>query len=129
MKKLLYFIAPALLFLSCTDMGHSPLKGKWQLKTVERDGIITSVDTVWYNFQSESLFSLQIYLVQQNKYIQPFGYRREQGNMLEVELISPDDLKYTDWTDVKRTFTVKKCKGDELILASEDNSIYKFDRF
>jgi hypothetical protein len=129
MKKLLYFIASVLLFLSCSDVGDSPLKGKWQLKTVEREGVITSVDTVWYNFQSEALFSLQIYLVRQDTYVQPFGYRKEHGKILEIEMLSADHLEKTDWTDVKRTFTIEKCKEDELILTSEENNIYRFVRF
>ncbi|MDR3267126.1 MAG: hypothetical protein LBT24_06120 [Tannerella sp.] len=128
MKKLLCFIALTLL-VSCTDIGNSPLKGKWQLKTVEREGVITAVDTLWYNFQSESLFSLQIYLVQRDMFVQPVGFRTEQGNILKIEMQSQAYFENTDWTDVKRTFIIEKCKGNELILVSEENYIYKFIRF
>jgi hypothetical protein len=129
MKNLLCFIVLILLFLSCDDLGDSPLKGKWQLKTVEKAGIISAVDTVWYNFQSESLFSLQIYLVRQNQYVQPVGFRTEKGNVLEIEMLSAAYLDRTDWTDVKRTFIIEKCRRGELVLKSEEGYIYNFIGF
>jgi hypothetical protein len=129
MKKLLCFITLILWFVSCTDSGDSPLKGKWQLKTVEKEGILSSVDTLWYNFQSKSLFSLQIYIAQRDTFIQSVGFRMEQGNILEIEMLSSAYLENTDWTDVKRTFTIEKCKGGKLVLISEENYIYRFIRF
>ncbi|MDR2385226.1 MAG: hypothetical protein LBD80_06145 [Tannerella sp.] len=131
MKEVLYFITLSLLLLllSCKDMGNSPIKGKWQLKTVEREGVVSYVDTLWYNFQSISLFTLQIYLVQKDMYVQLTGYRTEHDNILAIEIESSSYLENTDWMDFKRTFIIEKCRGGELVLVSEENYVYRFVRF
>jgi hypothetical protein len=129
MKKLLYLIIPILWTISCKDIGHSPLKGKWQLKTVEKNGVAYRVDTVWYNFQSQSWFSLQIYLIEKDTCVQPLGFRTEHENILEIEMQSRAYFENTDWTTEKRTFIIEKCKGNKLVLVSEENYVYRFIRF
>jgi hypothetical protein len=129
MKRLLCFVIPVLLAVSCKDIGNSPLKGKWQLKTVERNGVVTRVDTVWYNFQSQSLFTFQIYLAEKDSYVQSVGFRTEHDNILEIEMQSPEYFENTDWTSIKRTFIIDRCKGNELTLVSEENDVYRFIRF
>ncbi|MDR2146452.1 MAG: lipocalin-like domain-containing protein [Tannerella sp.] len=129
MKKFLIYIALILLTLSCTDIGNSPLKGKWQLKTIEKEGITTNVDTVWYNFQSESIFSIQIYNPRADSYYVIYGFREEIDQTLSIEIHYDITLGYIDWTDRFRDFTIEKCTGKELILRGEEGNRYDFIRF
>jgi hypothetical protein len=129
MKKFLILSALFILSVSCTDIVKSKLAGKWQLKTVEKNGVITVVDTVWYNFQSESLFLIQIYQPQTNNYAESFGFRTEKDGILKIEIRPEDTVELTDWTDRTRTFAIDKCKGKTLILRSEEGYIYLFNKF
>jgi hypothetical protein len=101
------------------------LKGKWQLKTVEQAGAISTVDTVWYNFQSESLFMYQIYYAEKDSFVHQYGFKTQpEARTLQLELISnPHPLKTflpaTDWEEGIRTFTIKKNTGNRLVLAGD----------
>jgi hypothetical protein len=110
------------------------LKGKWQLKTVEEAGAVSTVDTVWYNFQSESLFMYQIYFAEKDSFAHQYGFKTQpEAHTLQLELISnPHPLKAflsaTDWKEGIRTFTIKKITGNRLVL-SGDGKEYVFIRF
>ena len=54
MKNLIAITCFVVALVSCNKVEHK-LEGKWQLKTVEANGVVQTVDTVWYNFQT-SLF-------------------------------------------------------------------------
>ena len=54
MKNLIAITCFVVALVSCIKVEHK-LEGKWQLKTVEANGVVQTVDTVWYNFQP-SLF-------------------------------------------------------------------------
>jgi hypothetical protein len=118
----------------CQPEVSDQLKGKWQLKSIEQNGIVTQVDTVWYNFQSESLFMYQIYLANTKTYIQQYGYKTElDKNTLQLELTSyaravKDFLVFTDWDERTRIFVVQKMNTKQLILRSEDKT-YTFIAF
>jgi hypothetical protein len=123
-----------LSFTACEKEINDQLKGKWQLKTIEEAGRITSVDTVWYNFQSESLFMYQIYQPAIDTYLHTYGYKiQPESHIIQLEIISwtilkEDFLPFTDWTEPVRTFAVDKITRRQLILKS-DNKTYTFDRF
>ncbi len=129
MKTYYWIFFVFLFFISCDDVSNSPLIGKWQLKTVEKDGIITNVDTVWYNFQSMSLFSIQVYVPQKDVYYLLRGYRVQEGPVLSIELESGSHLNYSDWTGINRSFTIEVLKGSELVLISEEGYKYSFINF
>mgnify|MGYP002226006844 CR=1 FL=1 len=59
MKNLIAITCFVVALVSCNKVEHK-LEGKWQLKTVEANGVVQTVDTVWYNFQT-SLFEYQLY--------------------------------------------------------------------
>ena len=124
---ILFFIL--MFFIACDDVSTSRLAGKWQLKTVEKAGIETVVDTVWYNFQSESVFQYQYYVSQQDTFMLLLGLRSQQDNILYMELISEAYLDQTDWTGVNRSFTIEKLDKKNLILVSEEGYNYSFIRF
>lgn len=135
-RHFFYLIVSFLLvFMSCQkDDFDSKLRGKWQLKTVEQAGVITEVDTVWYNFQSESLFMYQIYYAQKDSFMYRYGYvtyPEESVLNLEINAYSgPVDafLPYTDWSEPKRTFRVDKLSSKHFVLQDE-GKIYSFKKF
>lgn len=59
MKNLIAITCFVVALVSCNKVEHK-LEGKWQLKTVEANGVVQTVDTVWYNLQT-SLFEYQLY--------------------------------------------------------------------
>ena len=91
---------------ACSDDVADRLKGKWQLQTVEADGAAQRVDTVWYNFQSESLFMYQA------------------NYTLRVEQFLP----FTDWSSGGRTFRVVHVDSRRLQLESNGRR-YSFLKF
>ena len=127
-------ICLCLFFTGCEKEISDQLKGKWQLKTIETAGRLTPVDTVWYNFQSESLFMFQIYHPDANTFSWMYGYKTQPGkNIIQLELINStiakeDFLPYTDWKGAVRSFTVDKINRKQLVLKGDDKT-YSFDRF
>lgn len=125
------------LLMSCQDNDVAgKLRGKWQLKTVEQSGEIIQMDTVWYNFQTESLFMYQIYWADKDSflYCEGFALWPEEYTM-ELELISHNPkiptlefLTHTDWDSNKRTFVIESITGKHLKLRSNDKS-YSFTKF
>jgi len=128
------------VFLSCLILSgcekevSDRLKGKWQLKTIEEAGRLTSVDTVWYNFQSESLFMYQIYHPSEDKFSHLYGYKTQpESNIIHLECFSwsftiEEFLPFTDWKEPARTFVVDKINRKQLVLKGDDKT-YTFDRF
>ena len=124
------------LFLAgCDKEVSDQLKGKWQLKTIEEAGQLMPIDTVWYNFQSESLFMYQIYHPKVDTFSWIYGYKTQpENNILHLELINnlaiPKEniLYFTDWKELTRTFTVDQINRNHLIL-TDDNKTYTFNRY
>jgi len=129
MKHIFLLLIGCVAFISCDDVSFSDLPGKWQLKTVEKEGHITEVDTVWYNFQSESAFGLQVYMPENKSYKILYGMRTQQNNVISIELLYDNYAGITDWTSRQRSFTVDKVGCKQLILRSEDDAVYSFIRF
>ena len=129
MKKfhLIYFAF--ILCFSCNDIPTSELIGKWQLKTVEKNGIETPVDTVWYNFQSEAIFSIQVYVPQQDTVYVLLGMRSQEGDVVSIELESESYIDYSDWNSLNRSFTIDNVSRKKLVLSSEEGYIYSFIKF
>lgn len=122
---IVFFVMGA--FVSCDRVGEDELEGKWQLGSVEEDGVTQVVDTVWYNFQG-SLFQYQLYNAASDSYSSSTGYKDLTDDVLELELLSSSFISRTDWTDTKRTFYVEKCSSSKLILTSEGKT-YTFRKF
>ena len=123
-----------LMLSGCEKEVSNQLKGKWQLKTIEEAGHLTSVDTVWYNFQSESLFMYQIYHPKVDTFSWFYGYKTQQeSNVIHLEFINWTNAKenflhFTDWKEPLRVFFIEKINRKQLILTGDDK-IYRFDRY
>ncbi|MDR3250291.1 MAG: hypothetical protein LBT42_01305 [Tannerella sp.] len=124
---LIFFII--MLLSSCQGFFDPKIEGKWQLKTVEKDGTTTAVDTVWYNFQSESVFALQFYIPQQDTFIILYGMRTQTDDVMSVILNNEAYFDHIDWTQRTRSFTVTDVTNKRLALRSEEGYNYIFGRF
>ena len=118
-----------LFFIACDNVTFSPLVGKWQLKTVEKNGEITPVDTVWYNFQSLSIFSLQIYSPQKGNYSSYTGTRTQQEKIVSITVANDGIVNYSDWNSTSRSFTIVRMNRQRLLLQSEEGYLYSFIKF
>ena len=129
MKK--YYLISILfsLFIGCDDIPNSALMGKWQLKTIEKNGVESIVDTVWYNFQSESVFAIQIYTPQLDTVYMNKGVRVQVDNDISIELESEAYLYLTDWDSASRSFTIDKVNRKNLVLLSKEGYRYSFIKF
>ena len=131
--KALFFYSGLLSLIACGDSLEHHLEGKWQLKTMEQNGKIEIVDTVWYNFQN-SLFEYQVYVPAIDSVRNMYGYKTLADDQhLELELVSyfitiKDFLPLTDWSSPKRTFQIEKSTGSRLILSSEGKT-YTFKKY
>ena len=129
MKKYSLIIIAFLLFIACDDIPNSDFIGKWQLKTIERNGQEMPVDTVWYNFQSESVFSVQVYVPQKDAFYVLLGLRTQSDNVISITLESESYLEYSDWNSTNRSFSIDKIDRKSMILRSEEGYRYSFIKF
>lgn len=128
-KKYSLILLVLTLFMACDDVTTPDLVGKWQLKTVEKNGVETAVDTVWYNFQSESVFMLQVYVPQRDTFLSLYGLKKQQENTLSIRLEFDDHIEYSDWSGRNRSFTIDHLTKKELTLCSEEGYYYSFIKF
>jgi len=124
----------SLLATACRRDDYEMLEGKWQLKTVEQGSVVTAVDTVWYNFQSASMFMYLIYKADTQEYTHCYGIRTQpDAAILDLELMSwgtdaQDFIRQTDWNETTRTFTVETLTSKRLVLTSGGKK-YVFIKF
>ena len=132
MVRVMVLLVSLFLLASC-DKPERQLEGKWLLKEVEENGVVTPVDTVWYNFQT-SLFQYQIYDRASDTYQVCYGYKvMNDEHSLDLELTFDyegvrDFLPLTDWDSAKRHFEIESLTGKELRL-SGDGKRYHLSKF
>ena len=129
MKRMMMAAALALSALTACDKMTTDFEGKWQLKTIEADGMQTEVDTVWFNFQT-SLFMYQLYEPRNDAYRYAYGlnYFNDEGTEVRLELNDDKLLPQTDWTSRIRTFAIEEVSRKRLVLKSEGKTYY-FNKF
>lgn len=135
MNKMKYWIlaAVAIILAACSKDTQRKLDGKWQLQQMEANGEVINADTVFYNFQN-LLFMYQVYLPASDTYVVQYGFNTvEEDDKLLLQFAddpgpASNFLRYTDWQSEKRTFTIEKLSGKQLILNSEGKR-YIFRKF
>ena len=99
-KILLYSMLSVLLLVSCENFKNYRLDGMWQLKTIEQeDGSINYVDTVFYSFQRECVFS---YISVPRHAFNPFyGYIIDMpsDNKIHIQMDKRRANDYNTWKD------------------------------
>ena len=127
MKKYFFLFIAFALLIACDDIPKSDLIGKWQLKNIEKNGVEYPVDTVWYNFQSESIFAVQVYFSRQDSVSIIRGLRTQEDNAISIMLEAESGL--SDWSGLNKSFTIDKVGRKDLILFSEEGHKYSFIKF
>jgi len=127
-KKCLFPLLFSLLLLpSCLNY-ESRYDGQWQLRTIESEGHVSEVDTVWYGFQT-ILFNYKIYDSRSGTYRSTTGYIDDyEKTKITLQMPDSDFIRFTDWKSSPRNFVVEHLSGSKLILSS-DGKRYTFRKF
>jgi len=124
-KYLLFSILLMLLFVSCDRYKTYKLDGMWQLKTVkDSSGNETQVDTVFYSFMREVIFSFTMTENSKSANYPFYGYMdMPSDNQVHVQI---SNISYTDyiesflalsgWSSADITFDIKKYDSSNLVL-------------
>jgi len=141
-KVLLYSMLSALILVSCENFKNYRLDGMWQLKTVEDvDGNINSIDTVFYGFQRECVFSYTS--VPSLQFYPYYGYiDMPSDNIIHITMDRrwlhggnlDKFLNYADWGNADEngriTFNIMKYDKSNLILSNSGNKkTFTFKKF
>jgi len=130
-KYLLFSILLVLLFASCDRYKTYKLDGMWQLKTIkDSSGNETQVDTVFYSFMREVIFSFTVTENNSKSAISPYyGYvDMPSGNQVHVLMdkcynTDPYFVNYiasflalSGWSSADITFDIKTYNKSNLVL-------------
>jgi len=126
---------------SCSDDTDSQINGQWQLRSVNDNGSVTNVDTLFYSFQRGKLFVLtNLPLSVPGAAYLSFGYvdfmtdnkfsismdttRNEDGYF---RIIEQDFLGIAGWEYYVKEFTVESIDGKYMTLSS-GQKVYSFKK-
>jgi len=146
MKRFLFLITSltVILWLSCSDEPEHRASGQWRLKTMEKNGIVSTVDTVFFSFQRARVFAFTVLKTEHEAQLS-YGYMEvpsENQFKLSLDTSKHEDgyyknltdsayLRLYGWTlenDFQQVFTVEKITGKELVLSA--NSVtYSFKKY
>jgi hypothetical protein len=139
MKKLFFSSIIALvLFAACSD-DTSSINGMWQLKTIQdTNGNIQSIDTVYYGFQHEEIFSYTILHERKDKPATAqiiYGYSdfpAEKQLHLQVDKKGDINVKIkflTLWNNEPEiTYDILQLEAKKLTL-SHEGAVYHFIKY
>ena len=135
-KNILLLGFYVIFFLSCSDEISTQINGQWQLKTIEEEGVISPVDTVFYAFQRGAIFSFTI--LNPNSNIESFvsyGYvtfPAEDKMTISMDTswnengyfwnIHSEFLKHSGWSGYDMMFNVKEINNKWLVIESENKT-------
>jgi len=143
MKLITLFLSTCILFLcSCSDDIDSKINGQWQLKTVEENGVVEAVDTVFYSFQKGYVFAFTILSHNNTEKAEiSMGYLdfpsdKEVTITMDTSTdengyfrnIQGDFLEVAGWDDYIQTFNVDRINGKNMIL-SRGQKTYTFKKY
>ena len=129
-KKLLYSTILMLVFVSCDNYKNYRLDGMWQLKTVrEIDGKEVGVDTVFYSFQREAVFSYTLLDTQKFASYPFYGYvDMLSDSKIRILINNGSDSSYTEWflslsgwSSADIVFDIKNSNNTNLVLFDNGN--------
>jgi len=130
-KNSLYIILLVLLLVSCDRYKNYRLDGMWQLKTVEDiSGNKSTVDTIYYSFQREAIFSLTVLIDPEYAQYPRYGYMDMPSNDKVHILIDRANnnndnfsqfLSLSGWSSYDITFDIKNDSNNNLVLFDSGN--------
>ena len=143
MKYIALFFTLCIVGLySCSDDVDSKVNGQWQLRSIDDNGVVTSVDTVFYSFQRGSLFSYTLlsHSDTDNASVS-YGYVNfpsENEMVIAMDVteneygdhknIIKDFLLLADWEDYTKTFAVISIDSKKMVLSSGQKT-YSFKKY
>ncbi|MDR0799490.1 MAG: lipocalin-like domain-containing protein [Dysgonamonadaceae bacterium] len=124
MKKLFFALTFSLLFFTtCLDRNLPDVNGMWQLKTIEDEQGSHAVDTIFYSFQRQAIFSYTVLYPPERWPMEKeilYGYIDfPASDQLHIQL----DPRYhiiknlTLWKDTAVTYTIKELNTHRLVLS------------
>jgi len=136
MKKLLFLLPVIIAFISaCSDGDMPTINGMWQLKTIEDAGHeVRAVDTIFYAFQRQSVFSCTILYEADNKpatSIQIYGFIDfPDSKHLHIQLDKSYYWRapYVLWNDTSVVYDIIRLDSKQLVLSGE-GEIYHFNKY
>jgi hypothetical protein len=137
MKKFLYLGSLCfLIFYACLDTSLPNVNGMWQLKTIQsEDGNIQKIDTLYYSFQRQVIFSYTLLFHENNNYaahvLYGYVYFPEEGKMhIQMDRNTNDDdrIQLLPWKDYETYYDIVKLTSKEMVLFSEGKT-YNFIKF
>ena len=137
MKKGLFSLLILLIVLlpACSDEAKHRVSGQWQLKTIDNQGMVSQVDTVFFSFQRGAVFALTVLVDAENTIIS-YGYLEAPSDeYLKVSLdatnlhrIHANAWGWNESNQYEQIFTVEKLTGKELILSTDDGRVFHFNK-
>jgi hypothetical protein len=133
MKQLLFIFASLLIFAACSDGDKPVINGMWQLKTIEDNTHthVQTVDTIFYAFQRQSIFSYTVLL-------ENGGYPASNVIYGYIDFPDPDHLhilldeKYQGynvlWQGIEVTYDIIRLDSKRMTLLSE-GTYYYFNKY
>lgn len=125
---------------SCSDDIDKKVNGQWQLKTIDENGIVSPVDTVFYSFQKGTVFSLSC-LVNENTAVFSYGYVRfpsENELFISMDTTRNEDGHFINtvgnfkelsgWDTLYNSFIIESIDSKNMVLSSE-GKVYSFKKF
>jgi hypothetical protein len=119
-------------FPACSDGDNPAINGMWQLKTIESPNHIQAVDTVFYAFQRQSIFSYTRLQEKENPpHIQIYGFIDfPASDRLHIQLDKRyyQFAPYVPWKDTAVIYDIIRLDAKRLIL-SENDTVYYFNKY
>ena len=139
MKKYALLSILLLCFLiSCIDRDLPDVDGMWQLKTIEyKTGQKQTVDTIYYSFQAQRLFSFtqlnNAGWLQFEPVFIMYGYvdfPDKDHMVIQLDPAHGGFFPLMPWDLINTTYFIQKLTSKEMILENEeDKDIYRFIKF
>ena len=134
-KYVLLSILLLCFFVSCIDSNLPDVDGMWQLKTIEdKTGRIQMVDTIYYSFQAQRLFTftqLNAGPMQFEHVFIMYGYvdfPAKDRMLIQLDPAHGLFFPQMPWDLENTTYFIRKLTSKEMVLDNEGD-IYRFIKF
>ena len=131
--KLLIVVLVAFVYYACSNETSHKINGYWQLQHVTYpNGKIEFVDTVFYAFQNQAVFSFTT-LINADSTSISYGYLdlpEENQIYIKMDLnhSDPDFLTLSGWASTNETFVID-FQGNKMEMIDSQERVLQFKRF
>ena len=131
--KLLTAVLVILTWFACSDEMPYKIEGYWQLKQVSYpNGRVDLVDTVFYGFQKQTVFSFTT-LENADSATISYGYLDFQGeNKIRIQMdmnhSEPDFLTLSGWRSTDEIFSID-IRRNKMEMIDSQERVFSLNRF